>query len=56
MAIALLLPLAFNPYAKAAFEPVKVSVFNGIVAAMVFSLIPSSRALKMQITECLRYE
>ena len=28
----------------------------GIVAAMVFSLIPSSRALKMQITECLRYE
>ena len=28
----------------------------GVVAAMVFSFIPSSRALKMQITECLRYE
>jgi ABC-type lipoprotein release transport system permease subunit len=28
----------------------------GIVAAMVFSLIPSARALKMQITEALRYE
>jgi ABC-type lipoprotein release transport system permease subunit len=28
----------------------------GIVAAMVFSIIPSSRALKMQITEALRYE
>jgi len=28
----------------------------GAGAAMVFSLIPSSRALKMQITECLRYE
>ncbi len=30
--------------------------FIGIVATMVFSLIPSSRALKMQITDCLRYE
>jgi ABC-type lipoprotein release transport system permease subunit len=28
----------------------------GVIAAMVFSFIPSSRALKMQITECLRYE
>jgi ABC-type lipoprotein release transport system permease subunit len=28
----------------------------GIVAAMVFSFIPSSRALKMEITDCLRYE
>jgi ABC-type lipoprotein release transport system permease subunit len=28
----------------------------GIIASMVFSIIPSSRALKMQITECLRYE
>jgi ABC-type lipoprotein release transport system permease subunit len=28
----------------------------GVLAAMVFSFIPSSRALKMEITECLRYE
>jgi len=28
----------------------------GVVAAMVFSLIPSSRALKMQITDALRFK
>ena len=28
----------------------------GIIAAMLFSIIPSSRALKMQITEALRYK
>jgi putative ABC transport system permease protein len=28
----------------------------GVIAAMLFSIIPSSRALKMQITEALRYE
>ncbi len=28
----------------------------GVIAAMLFSIIPSSRALKMQITDCLRYE
>jgi ABC-type lipoprotein release transport system permease subunit len=28
----------------------------GVLAAMLFSIIPSSRALKMQITDCLRYE
>jgi putative ABC transport system permease protein len=27
-----------------------------IIAAMLFSIIPSSRALKMQITDCLRYK
>jgi putative ABC transport system permease protein len=28
----------------------------GVIAAMLFSIIPSSRALKMQITDCLRYQ
>jgi ABC-type lipoprotein release transport system permease subunit len=28
----------------------------GVIAAMLFSIIPSSRALKMEITDCLRYE
>jgi len=28
----------------------------GVIAAMLFSIIPSSRALKIQITDCLRYE
>jgi ABC-type lipoprotein release transport system permease subunit len=28
----------------------------GVIAAMIFSIIPSSRALKMEITDCLRYE
>jgi putative ABC transport system permease protein len=28
----------------------------GVIAAMLFSIIPSARALKMQITEALRYE
>jgi ABC-type lipoprotein release transport system permease subunit len=28
----------------------------GVLAAMIFSIIPSSRALKMEITDCLRYE
>ena len=28
----------------------------GVIAAMLFSIIPYSRALKMEITDCLRYE
>ena len=28
----------------------------GVIAAMLFSILPSSRALKMQITDCLRYK
>ena len=37
-------------------QAIVAGLIFGVLAAMLFSIIPSSRALKMEITDCLRYE
>jgi ABC-type lipoprotein release transport system permease subunit len=43
---------------RAAWHPQAIAggFIFAVLASMLFSIIPSSRALKMQITDCLRYE